>query len=165
MSRYDLFLLGAAVIVALLSWGNWRALGWLSVTVANYLVTSAYADLGLPSHAFFTMLVDAAVIAGVAQAWRTRGLEHWEALFGYAFLFMVAGDVFRQLLVLSADAYRLWLELGNYAALLAIGGPRIAEYVSAGLDQRGYRNRHLRRLHLYLASPWLARWPVQRWRA
>lgn len=169
MNGYEASLAAAAALCLILSIGNRRALYWLAVGVADYLVTSAYSDFGLPSPPFFTAMVDGCVVGAVIVMWngcnvvirnrvilafRKRDIATWEAFVGHIFLCMMATDLFRLFLTISDYQYRVGLETLNYVALLILGGPRIIEWADAGVAAAWHRADVLHRVNLALSSPW-----------
>lgn len=154
VSAYEQALLVTLICAYLLTLGNGRAWLWLTAGAADYIITSAFsASAGWPSAPFFTALVDASVAAAVGVAWRKRGIARWEAAFCHVFIGMMALDLARVFLFVSDDSYRLGLEVLNYAAMLAVGGPRIVEYVRRGMDSWGYRAGPAHRANSFLSAP------------
>lgn len=148
MSGFEFALLIGAMVAALVSYGDRRAWLWLAVIAANYIVTSAYYALGFPSHPFFTALVDASVCFAILLTWEHR----WEKFLYWIFAGSVAVDLFRLFLVIDGNAYATALEIANWLAILAIGGPHIVEMVDARLAAWGHRNRYISRAHLFLSA-------------
>lgn len=156
MSPFEMALLAGLIIVAAISWGNPRAWVWLGVGAADYVVTSVYYAYGLPSHPFFTLLIDALVCFALIVQWDYR----WEAILCWIFGVSVSIDLARLFVLIDSHAYATGLELVNWAALLVIGGPRLIELANARMDSAGYRNRYLRRAHLFFAA---SRSPETQW--
>lgn len=158
MSRFEFALLCGLVIVVLLSWGRAREMVWLTAGAVDYIATSIYYAYGLPSHAFFTLLMDALVCFALIVKWEHR----WEAVLCWIFGISAAIDLGRLFLLIDSHAYATGLELANWAALLTIGGPRLIELADVGLDIAGHRSRYLRSANIFFAA---SRHPPPRWKS
>lgn len=149
MSFWEKWLAGGVIVAAAVSWGNPRAWLWLALGVADYLITSAWSDLGLPAHPFFTAMVDASVCVAIYQVCHRRGGAGWELGVYTAFWVSVWVGLFRLLGNVSATQYALLLELANWLAILTIIGSgtiRLADAVAIGLGRDRYRSSRLHRI-------------------
>jgi hypothetical protein len=163
MSYWEGWLLTGVVVAALVSWGNWRAWAWLALGVFDYLITSAWADAGLPMHSLFSGIVDFNVCFIIVYVCELRGGQFWEVLFffGIALCFLAN---FAEMIVTGGNAlgtlYRLSLEGGNWIAILSVAGSgtlRWADALDPGVGRHlGYDSR-LHRLVEALYTPALVR--------
>lgn len=144
MSPFELALLCGVIVAGLVSWNNGRGLLWLAVGVADYLITSAYADLRLPAHAFFTAMVDASVCLLIYHVCHRYGGQKWELPVFTAFQFSVLASFLKVAELASDYSYATLLEVANWLALIAIigaGTTRLADVWIDGSGRRGDRGR------------------------
>lgn len=153
MSVFELALLCGVIVAAVLSAGNYRAWLWLAVGTADYLVTSAYYDAGLPQHPFFTSMVDASVCVAIYLVCKRYGGHRWELPLYTAFQFSVLVSFTKIAGLASPYSYELLLEVANWLALFSVIGAGTAGLADAYMDRAGHRRSHLHRLMHSLFAP------------
>lgn len=151
MDVFQMALVVGTVIVALITADNRRALGWLAIGVADFIVCALYQDSGatLVPYPMFVGLVDASVCLAIYTLGRYQ-LEIW--LFR-AFQLSVLFSVLRLFGVIETNyAYVAMLELANWIALLIIGGAHLLRHAN-GLGLLGNHPRdRVRRAYRALFS-------------
>lgn len=166
MSYWEKALLVGLVATALVNIGNWRAWLWLTVGAADYIVTSAYYETGLPLHPFVTACVDALACIAIYIVAHRFGGHRWELPLFTAFQFSVLVSTTKLLAIPDDYQYALLLELVNWSVLLIIGGTGIARLADVALG--GGSGGHLHRALRALFAPaeidpwWWGRWIVSR---
>lgn len=146
MSIYQIGILVACGLTALVSWGNLRALGWIAALVICHAVSVAYWHTGLPYAELTAALCDAAVCLLIYAHGRYR----WEMAVWRMFQVMVAvngmylagnlGIFYR----VDHDVYSSLLEAVNILILLTIGGVAILQRVAHDDGSPNHHWRHLR---------------------
>lgn len=147
MSPFELALLCGLAAAVIVSLNNARALLWLLVGTADYLITSAYADAGLPLHPFFTALVDASVCILIYIVCRFRGGQKWELPLYSAFQLSVLFSLIRLCDLSTAYQYATSLEIANWLMLSVIFGTGIMRLADVILGDGHWRGLH-RLVHL-----------------
>lgn len=127
-----LALLIGALLVAAINYNQPRALAWIAIGAADFVITYAYAFYPLPwmPHAAVTGLTDALVVALLI-----RYREHlWEKLVQWCFALSVLGS-FAILAGWLPDrtTHAIWLELCNWIALLVMGTTGLLRLADEGL--------------------------------
>lgn len=135
MDAFQIALALGAFLVILVSLKDNRALLWVTVGVASFVVSTAYYRSGGPYPTAITALCDASVCLAIYRYWR----ERWEF---YLFI-LFQGSVLVSLAYLAGLigphwAYVAVLEVINWAALVVIGGTRIVRLIR---DAVGDHNR------------------------
>lgn len=149
MSFWEKWMLAGGVVAALVSWNNRRALTWLALGVADYLFTSAWADLNWPLHPFITAMTDAAVCGTIYVVCKRYGGQRWELGVYTAFWLSVIVGFGRLAGNVSATLYPLLLEAANWLAILTIVGSgtlRLADVWGSNLGGAGHNRGRLHRL-------------------
>lgn len=161
MSYWEKWLLTGVVLAALVSYNRPRALLWLTLGAADYLFTSAWADLGYPLHPFITAMTDAAVCIVIYIVCKSQGGQRWE-LGVYAAFWLSAGVGFLKLSGYldtgnaSATLYPLLLEAANWLAILSVfasGTLRLVDVWASHLDGSGHNRGSLHRLVRAIYAP------------
>lgn len=152
MSPFELALLCGVIVAALVSYNNGRALLWLTLGTADYVLTSAYAGMGWPLHPFMTAMTDAAVCSTIYIVCLRYGGKTWELGVYTAFWLSVvvgfatlAGNV-------SATLYPILLEATNWLAILTIIGSGTLRLADVGASHLGGGSRNRGRLHRLVVS-------------
>lgn len=154
MSAFETALLCGVIVAALVSYNRPRALLWLALGAADYLFTSAWADLRFSLHPFITAMTDATVCIVIYVVCKWRGGQRWE-LGVYAAFWLSVGVGFLKLSGYldtgnaSATLYPLLLEAANWLAILSIfasGTLRLVDVWVFNLDGAGHNRGFLHRL-------------------
>lgn len=159
MDQWEAALLIGAVLTAVVSISDHRALLWIALGAADFALTTTYARHAAPwmPAAFVTGIADASVTFLIIAIARTR----WERALGYIFQGMVLVSFVRLAGLLESHfAYVVTLELANWAALFVIGGTAIVRRVDA-LLARSARGGRLARSFRALGAMAFA--PRQDW--
>lgn len=159
MSVFEAALLCGMVVAFIVSLGHPRALGWLLAGTLDYLLSSAYADTGLPLQQLVAAACDVTVCLLIYQF----GRERWELPLFSAFQLFVAINLVMQFFVVSGQAdqmaygYHLALEVVNWVALLIVitaSTTRLLDVVVADrMDSAGGSWGRLHRFAVALSSP------------
>lgn len=133
MSVFNLIILSAATAAALVAWGHWRYVAWLSALVGSYALSVIYWDFKGPYAEVVAALCDGAIVSLVI--WRARYI--WELWFGLIFL----TSMFVNMVYLSSNliggnvidhvVYSSALEALNFIAISLVGG--VAAFDKAGI--------------------------------
>lgn len=137
MSVFTLTLLAGAALAAGLSWGNWRAIGWLAAVTLDLVLTVLWWNSGLPHAEVFAGTADAAVCLGIYFFGRWRW-EMWvwrlmqaQVLVNVMFLASNLYVVPR----IDHDTYASILEALNWIAILSIGGMAVLQRIGYDLGR------------------------------
>lgn len=153
MDGFQIALLMGAFVVVLVSLQNRRALLWVAMGAASFIVSTAYARWGGPYPTAVTALCDVAACITIYHYWR----ERWEF---YLFL-LFQGSVLVSLayfagLIGPHWAYVAVLEVINWAVLAVIGGTRIVRLARDALGDHSRAYRYIRgadrALHAHVPS-------------
>lgn len=149
MDMFHGALLTGAILTAVLCRKDRRALGWIAAGAANFVVTAAYQDAGLPHHAAFTGFMDAAVCFGIYYF----ATQQWEMLLWRVFQGSVLLSILHMVGVIKSHTdYVIALEVCNWLALGVIGGTKTLQLVDRNLGwERSYRGAH-QRIHRVVDS-------------
>lgn len=124
MSIYQTAILILALIAILVSWGNWRAIGWLVAGQVSIAVSVAYWKTGWPYGELIAGLCDASVCLMIYALGRYR----WEMALWRLFQTMVLVNLIylsSRLGLIPAidhDAYSSVLEILNVVIIFLAGG-------------------------------------------
>ncbi len=150
-------LLVGAIGTAALCRKDRRALGWIAAGAANFVITAAYQDAGLPHHPVFTAFADASVCLAIYFFGRYR----WEMRLWNVFQMSVLISIMRFVGTIARPewvpyfpsnyTYIALLEACNWAALAVIGGTRIMQMVDNHALERHPRGA-LGRVHRLVRS-------------
>lgn len=150
MDPFELALLVGAIITALVSISDRRALIWIAIGAANFAITTTYARYASPPPptAFVNGVADAATCLLII----TFGRAKWERALGFVFQFMVLVS-FARVAGLLADRffYVVTLELLNWAALFLIGGTHVARLADEWLARSALGSPARRAVHRFAA--------------
>lgn len=172
MTRWELALLSTLAVAALISLANPRGLLWLAAGAASYIISSAYADTGLPLHPLAAAICDGLVCLAIYNVCMTYGGSRWELPLFTVFQFSVLVSFTRLVTIESVPedyTYRLLLELCNWAALAIIIGAGTARLADVVLGD-GSGGGHLHRLVRFVSAPqsfdpfWYLSWAKAHWR-
>lgn len=144
MSIFHIALIIGALVAALLSWGDWRAIGWLVAAQISLAVSVAYWGSGLPYAEAVAGMCDAAICLCV-YFW---GRFNWELVVWRAFQLSVlvnivylAGNI-GIFATIPHDVYASLLEFINWSVILFIGGAGLLRRINGnpGWARRRFRN-------------------------
>jgi hypothetical protein len=141
VSIYQKALLGFAVVAAVISADDRRALLWILAGAADFIITTAYQRSGIttPPYPLVTGIADAVVCLALWWFWDRR----WEKYLFLIFQLSVLISLFRLIRVIDTNyAYVTALEVCNYLALLVIGGTHLLGKVDVGLGSHTFRGLH-----------------------
>lgn len=163
MTEVDTGLAAGLCLALAVSFGNWRAWGWLLAIACSYVVSTIYWRSGMPYGAFIAGMCDATVCLGLYHFARVK----WELWVWRLFQFSVAVNLIYSAMTIGVIAsrfhneYSVILETVNWIALAFIGGsgamPPIGAHDVDPADHsiRGRFLRLVRPLYeLRAASPW-----------
>ena len=131
MDIFQISLVLAAVITALLVSNDRRALIWIGVAAANFIACTLYQDSGLtiPPYPLFVGLMDATVCLAL-YIW---GHLRWEMLLFRLFQLSVLISILRLSRIIDTNyVYVTALELVNWLALAVIGGAQLLRWAGHG---------------------------------
>lgn len=158
MNEFQIALLIGAALTALISISQARALLWISVGVASFVISTWYARQSLPYPEAITALCDASICFMLYFLAR----ERWEI---YLFV-LFQGSVLVSTAYLAGVigphwAYIAALEGINWLALCVIGGTAALSWTQNGHGHRGrfvcYLRGADRALHAHVHSPFRER--------
>lgn len=146
-----------AVVVALLSYPDWRALRWIILGVLDFAATAVYQayPLSFVPHPAVTFLVDGLVALTIAR----YAIYRWEIWVGRVFRASVCislAALLTMIWVPYADVRYIYvslLEACCWAALLIIGWTGLAEWAGALSNLGTGGGGALRRSRDFLCTP------------
>lgn len=129
MSIFQIVILGAAGITALVSFKLPRALIWIAAITGIYLVTNWYWLAGLPNPSLFAALCDAALAGEILRSThhKKERWQFWTALIVQTMLIINLVYTASGHLMNVTLFYQSSLEFLNIAAFVVIGGTAISE--------------------------------------
>lgn len=133
MDIFQTALLIGAVVVAAVNFNQPRALLWIALGAANFVLTDLYFYYAIPwlPHAFVTGVADAFLVILLA----TFGVHRWERFVRYAFALSVLLSMAYLLgWIPDRTSYAIGLEGCNWLALLVMFGTGVLRLADARVD-------------------------------
>jgi hypothetical protein len=131
VNKFQAALMIGAALTALISINDRRALLWILVGVADFVLTTGYQRSGLttPPYPWVAGLADGCVCLALILSWKYR----WEKYLFLIFQLSVLVSLLRIVGLIDTNyAYVTALEICNWLALLLIGGTHLLERVDVG---------------------------------
>ncbi len=149
MNVFQIAIAAGATLAMVLSWRLPHAFMWICIGTVNAVACDIFYSYNLPYPAAFTLALDALMCLTIH--WFAK--EKWESGLYIIFQFSVLMSVFHLGgLINDDDAYRLALELCNWAALLMIAGTAMLGGIRDRAFYRSWRS-YFSGAYRYLRSP------------